>query len=131
MKKQTVSDIRRSEDKLTSYAMTFDVAPSKDMKGAVHKRRHIKGRNSRELEEAVYKWYVQQRSVSVNVRGLDIADAANKLPRHVGIEFFKASDVVVVSSPHQSPRCGVSRFRSAQSITIPLSVWSVSISPAH
>ena len=30
--------------------------------------------------------------------------------------------VVVVSSPHQSPRCGVSRFRSAQSITIPLSV---------
>ena len=38
---------------------------------------------------------------------------------------------VAVSSPHQSPRCGVSRFRSAQSITIPLSVWSASISPAH
>ena len=29
---------------------------------------------------------------------------------------------VVVSSPHQSPRCGVSRFRSALSVTIPLSV---------
>ena len=39
--------------------------------------------------------------------------------------------IVVVSSPHQSPRCGVSRFRSAQSIAIPLSVWSASISPAH
>ena len=39
--------------------------------------------------------------------------------------------VVVVSSPHQSPRCGVSRFRSALSIAIPLSVWSASISPAH
>ena len=39
--------------------------------------------------------------------------------------------VVVVSSPHQSPRCGVSRFWSAQSMTIPLSVWSASISPAH
>ena len=39
--------------------------------------------------------------------------------------------VVVVSAPHQSPRCGVSRFRSAQSITIPLSVWSATISPAH
>ena len=38
--------------------------------------------------------------------------------------------VDVVSSPHQSPRCGVSRFRSALSITIPLSVWSASISPA-
>ena len=32
--------------------------------------------------------------------------------------------VVVVSSPHQSPRCGVSWFCSAHSITIPLSVWS-------
>ena len=39
--------------------------------------------------------------------------------------------VVVVSSPHQSPRSGVSRFRSAQSIAIPLSVLSASISPAH
>ena len=39
--------------------------------------------------------------------------------------------IVVVSSPHQSPRCGVSRFLSAQSTTIPLSVWSASISPAH
>ena len=38
---------------------------------------------------------------------------------------------VVVCSPHQSPRCGVSRFRSALSVTIPLSVWSTSISPAH
>ena len=28
--------------------------------------------------------------------------------------------VVVVNSPHQSPRCGVSQCRSAQSIMIPL-----------
>ena len=39
--------------------------------------------------------------------------------------------VVAASPPHQSPRCGASRFRSALSITIPLSVWSASISPAH
>ena len=32
--------------------------------------------------------------------------------------------VVVVSSPHQSPTCDVSRFRSALSITIPILVWS-------
>ena len=38
--------------------------------------------------------------------------------------------VVVVNSPHQSPRCGVSRFRSVQSMTIALPVWSVLISPA-
>ena len=39
--------------------------------------------------------------------------------------------VVVVSSPHYSPRCGVTRFRLAQSITIQLSVWLALISPAH
>ena len=42
--------------------------------------------------------------------------------------FCPLGAVVVVSSCHQSPRCGVSRFRSAKSITIPLSVWSASIS---
>ena len=34
--------------------------------------------------------------------------------------------VVVVSSSHQSPSLGVSLFRSALSITILLSMWSVS-----
>ena len=34
--------------------------------------------------------------------------------------------VVVVSSSHQSPSCGVSRLRSAKAITISLSVWSAS-----
>ena len=42
-----------------------------------------------------------------------------------------AEVVVVVSSPQESPRCGVSCIRSALSITIPLSVWSASISPEH
>ena len=28
----------------------------------------------------------------MNVRELEIADAANKLARHMGIEYFKASD---------------------------------------
>ena len=36
VKKQTVSNIRLSKDKLTNYAMEFDVAPSKDRKDAVH-----------------------------------------------------------------------------------------------
>ena len=90
VKKQAVSDIRRSKDRLTSYEMKFDVATSKDRKGAVHKRKHVTVRNSREWEEAVYKWYVPQRSVSV--RGLEIADAANKLARHMGTESLKASD---------------------------------------
>ena len=69
LKKQAVSDIRRSNDKLTSYEMKFDVAPSKDRKGAVHKWKHMKVARSKVLEEEVYKWYVQQQSVKVNVRG--------------------------------------------------------------
>ena len=47
------------------------------------------------------------------------------------VNLGKPKVVVFVSSPHQSPRCCVSRFRSAQSIMIPLSVWSALISPAH
>ena len=54
MGEETVSDILRSRDKLTYYAMEFDVAPSKDRKGAVHKRRHVKVPKSREFEVAVY-----------------------------------------------------------------------------
>ena len=45
--------------------------------------------------------------------------------------FLLTPVVVVVNSFHQSRRCGVSRFQSAQSIKIPLSVWSASILPAH
>ena len=81
-KKQTVSGIQRFRYKVTSYVMKFDVAPSKDRKGAVHKRKHMKVPKSRELEEAVCKWYMQQCTVSVNVRGLEIADAANILAGH-------------------------------------------------
>ena len=52
----------------------------------------MKVHKSRELEEVVYKWYVQQHSASENVRELEIADAANKLAPHMGLESFKASD---------------------------------------
>ena len=48
-------------------------------------------------------------------------------PPLIGVSFVVAA---VISSPHQSSRCGVARFRSAQSIAIPLSVWSASTSPA-
>ena len=92
MKKQTFSDIRRSVGKLTSYAMKLDVAPSKDRKGAGHKIKHVNVPKSRELDEAVYKWCVQQRSVCVKVRGLEITEAANKLALHMGIESSKVGD---------------------------------------
>ena len=46
VKKQTVSDIRRSNDKPTSHAMKFEIIR--------HKRKHMKVPKSREFEVAVY-----------------------------------------------------------------------------
>ena len=43
--------------------------------------------SSKDLEEAVFKWYMQERSVKVNVRGTDLLDAAVKLAKHMGIDF--------------------------------------------
>ena len=54
MGEETIGDILRSNDKLTSYAMKFAVAPSKDRKGTVHKRRQMKVPKSSEMTEAVY-----------------------------------------------------------------------------
>ena len=87
VKKQTVSDIRRSKEKLQAYAVKFDVNSNKDKKGVVHTRQHIKVAKSKNLEEAVYKWYVQEYSAGVNVRGVDILDAAVKFVTHIGIPF--------------------------------------------
>ncbi|KAF2366176.1 HTH CenpB-type DNA-binding domain [Trinorchestia longiramus] len=90
VKKQTVSDIRKAKDKLTKYAVKFNVESTKDKKGVVHARRHMKEPQSEALEEAVFKWYVQQRSVNVNVRGVELIAGAQKLANHMGID-FKAS----------------------------------------
>ncbi|KAG7161849.1 Tigger transposable element-derived protein 7-like 13 [Homarus americanus] len=44
------------------------------------------------LEEAVTKWFVQQRSCGNVVRGVEIQAVAVKLASHMGIENFEASD---------------------------------------
>ena len=87
VKKQTVSDIRKSKEKLLAFAVKFDVDSNKDKKGVVHSRKTIRVAKSKELEDAVYKWYVQKRSVGVNVHGVDILDAAVKLAAHTAIPF--------------------------------------------
>ena len=43
--------------------------------------------SSKDLEEAVFKWYMQERSVKVNLHGTDLLDAAVKLAKHMGIDF--------------------------------------------
>ena len=69
------------------FAVKFDVNANKDKSGIVHKRKHMKVCSSKELEEAVFKWYTQERSVKVNVSDTDLLNAATKLARHMGIEF--------------------------------------------
>ena len=86
-KKQTVSDIRKAKEELQAFAVKFDVSENKDKSGIVHQRKHMKVCSSKELEEAVFKWYTQERSVKVNVCGTDPLDATTKLTRHMGIEF--------------------------------------------
>jgi hypothetical protein len=54
-------------------------------------RKHMKMAQESSLEDAVLKWYVQQRSCCVNVWGLEFKYAANMLANHVKIS-FKASD---------------------------------------
>ena len=44
------------------------------------------------LEDAVYKWYEQERAEGVPVRGIDIQLAAQRLAIQLGIEDFKCTD---------------------------------------
>ena len=76
IKKQTITDIRRSKEKIQAYALKFDVDPNKDKTGVVHMSKYMKVARSRDLEEAVRKWYVQERSVGVNLHGVNILDKA-------------------------------------------------------
>ena len=78
---------RRSKEKLLVFAVKFDVDSNKGKKGVVHTRKHMRVAESKDLEDAVYKWYVQEHSVVVNVRGVDILDATVKLDAHMGIHY--------------------------------------------
>ncbi|KAG7171943.1 Tigger transposable element-derived protein 7-like 48, partial [Homarus americanus] len=87
VKKQAVSNICKAKDKLTAFAMKYDV----DGASAGSARKHMKVPKDKKLEEAWYKWFVLQCACGVKVRGVEIAEAANKQAKHLGI-LFKASD---------------------------------------
>jgi predicted DNA-binding protein YlxM (UPF0122 family) len=89
VKKQTVSDIRKSKDKLTSFALKFSV--DKSQSTPVGDRKHMRLGRDMNIENAVYKWYTQQRASGVNIRGVDIQNAAVKLAKHMETK-FEASD---------------------------------------
>ena len=92
--KQTISDIKRSKDKLKKYSSeslggTDTGIVSK--KGGLDRTRVQYGRADK-LEEAVVKWYRQQVGVGVSVRGIELKHAAKKLGAKMGVDNFVASD---------------------------------------
>ncbi|KAG7155601.1 Tigger transposable element-derived protein 7-like 47 [Homarus americanus] len=91
VKKQTVSDIRKAKDKLTAFSLKYTVdANSKS--SSVGARKRMRVAKDTNLEEAVTKWFMQQRSCGNVVHGVEIQAAAAKLASHMGIENFEASD---------------------------------------
>ncbi|KAG7154915.1 Tigger transposable element-derived protein 7-like 30 [Homarus americanus] len=91
VKKQTVWDIRKAKDKLIAFSLkyNFDATSKSSSVGARKRMRVAKDTN---LEEAVTKWFVQQRSCGNVVRGVEIQAAAVKLASHMGIKNFEAND---------------------------------------
>ncbi|KAG7159730.1 Tigger transposable element-derived protein 7-like 2, partial [Homarus americanus] len=84
-------DIRKAKDKLIAFSLKYNVdATSKS--SSVGARKCMRVAKDTNLEEAVTKWFVQQRSCGNVVRGVEIQAAAVKLASHMGIENFEASD---------------------------------------
>ena len=92
--KQTISDIKKSKEKLMKYSsdsLGGQDSGSASRKSGVERKRVQYGRADK-LEEAVVKWYRQQISVGVSVRGIELKHAAKTLGAKMGIENFVASD---------------------------------------
>lgn len=99
VKKQTISDIRKSKDKLTQFSLNYCVSTSSTSKskssgnsGLENERKHMRVASNQDLENAVLKWFMQLRSSGINIRGVDLQSAAKKFADRLGVKNFKASD---------------------------------------
>ncbi|XP_045104407.1 tigger transposable element-derived protein 7-like [Portunus trituberculatus] len=61
------------------------------MSGSVAPHKHMKIGSQKQLDEAVYKWYVQQKACGNKVTSGTIRNACEQLSKHLGIQ-FSASD---------------------------------------
>ncbi|KAG8238769.1 hypothetical protein J437_LFUL016608 [Ladona fulva] len=84
----TVKDLKKNRDSLRKFALQFD--PSMQATG-LSARKTLKMANFKSLEEAVIKWYRQQRSAGEEIQGVDIQSAADRIAKELGIEKFNAS----------------------------------------
>lgn len=90
VKKQTVSDIRKAKEKLRKFVLMCDV-DSTGSGAEIGARKHMKMSQEASLEEAVLRWYVEQRSGGAKVRRVDLKAAANAIAADMKLN-FKASD---------------------------------------
>ena len=91
--KQTISDIKKSKEKLVKYASESEGdKDSTHYKNAGLDRTRVQYGRSEKLEEAIMKWHRQQLGVGVSVRGTEIKSAARRLSVQMGIVNFEASD---------------------------------------
>ena len=92
VKKQTVSDIKKSKEKLKKYSVSFCIDPSSSKGKEGRPRKHMRTGQDTQLDEAVLKWYRQEKSAGMLVRGVEILSAAKTLATHLGVTDFKGSD---------------------------------------
>ena len=86
IKSSTFYDIKKARDKIKKRASELE-----DAGGSKKVPKRIKSAKYADLDAAVFKWYKQQRSIGLKVRGVDLQDAAVRLARHLGIQDFHAS----------------------------------------
>ena len=64
VKKQTVSDIRKAKEKLLAFSVKYNVVEGRE-NSSLGGRKRMRVSKDENLEEAVTKWFVRQRSCGV------------------------------------------------------------------
>lgn len=86
IKTSTFYDIKKNKEKIRRHSLTLD-----DPGSSTKQKKRIRAVKHVDLDEAVYRWYKQERASNVSVRGIDIQHAAGRLAEHLGIRNFVAS----------------------------------------
>lgn len=84
IKKQTVSDIKKTKENIKKHALKIN---DDDLCNV----RKVLTSTNNNLDEAVFKWFLQMRSSGLPVRGIEIQHAALRFAQQFKILNFKAS----------------------------------------
>ena len=106
VKKQTVSDIRKSKNRLQNFSARFSLSSE----GNVRPRMTMKTSQNSDLEKAVYEWFVQQLSENAVVCSTDIISAADDFACQMGIN-------------HTASAAWLWRFRNRYGLCIKVGIY--------